>query len=160
MADHRSEQDKVAGLIPVAWASEDGKGRIVRLRTLKRRKAAAWRVDAVGGLMSLAGGDLQKLDDLSHTLTGIADLELDALLSYDTDGALGNREWIEDHVDDGQIHDALRAVLEVAFPFVSDLRGALREIGSILALRGLAEQSQQQGSTNGDSPSGISTLIG
>lgn len=110
--------------------------------------------------MSLAGGDLQKLDDLSHTLTGIADLELDALLSYDTDGALGNREWIEDHVDDGQIHDALRAVLEVAFPFVSDLRGALREIGSILALRGLAEQSQQQGSTNGDSPSGISTLIG
>jgi hypothetical protein len=157
--DNRSEADKTAGMIPVPWGSDDGKGRIVRIRTLKRRKAATWRTEAVAGLMGLAGGDLERLDDLSRTLSGISELELDALLSYDQDQALGSREWIEDHVDDSQVHAALRAVLEVAFPFVNDLRGALREIGSILALRGQVEGSQPASSTNGASPSGDLTPI-
>lgn len=154
MPDTRSEADKLAGLIPVVWGSDDpSKGRVVRLRTLKRRKAAAWRSDSVGRLMGLVGGDLARLDDLARSLDGFSDLALDALLAYDQDGVLGSREWIDDHCDDSVIYDALKAVLTVVFPFVSDLRGAIKELGSLLALRD-AGQPSQPSSTNGASPTG------
>jgi hypothetical protein len=146
MADTRSDSDKAAGLIPIIW---DGK--VIRMRTLKRRAAAEWRGDVGGRVRSLVGSDLS-VDSLTARLSDASDLVLDALLAYDQAGVLGKRAEIEENVDDALIYGALVEVLKVAFPMVADLRGAIREIGSLMAMGG--GTLPQPTSTNGASPTG------
>lgn len=151
MADKRSDADKVAGLIPVLWA-----GRVVRIPTLKRTKAAEWRAEIGVRLRSMIRGDFTNVEDVMGSLQGVPELVLDALLAYDVTGVLGDREAIDREVDDALIYSALVEVLKVAYPFVSDLRGIVSEVGTILALQGQAEgdQSPKPSSTNGASPIG------
>lgn len=158
MADHRSDADKAAGLIPVVWA-----GKIVRVPTLKRRAAAEWRADVGVRLRGMIKGDFTNVDHVMGSLQGVPELVLDALMAYDVHGVLGDRAKIDEEVDDALIYAALVEVLKVVFPFVSDLRGVISEIGTLLALQGTApgaDPSAKPSSTNGSSPIGDSTLTG
>lgn len=151
MADQRSDADKVAGLIPVLWA-----GKVIRIPTLKRRDAAEWRADIGARLRSMIRGDFTNVEDVMGSLQGVPELVLDALMAYDKRGVLGERDVIDQEVDDALIYSALVEVLKVAYPFVTDLRGIVSEVGTILALQGQADagKSPNPSSTNGSSPIG------
>lgn len=133
MADTRNEADKMAGVIPVRWSDGNGRGTMRRVPTLKRRAAREWKeslADKVGGIGKL---DVSDMDTVSGALNVGSDTIAEMVMSYDTTGVLGDAEFIEERVDDAQLYDALRAFLEVSFPFVSDLRTALSELRGLLA---------------------------
>jgi len=147
--DTRSEADKLAGVIPVNWS--DGKHGVVRkVPTLKRKASREWK-----DLLLAKVGDVSKLDVSGMDSIGAAvnvgtDIVAELVVAYDTSGVLGGTDFIEDNIDDSQLYDALKAFLQVAFPFVSDLRSALGELRGVVGPASL-------NSTSSLLPSGTST---
>jgi hypothetical protein len=85
------------------------------------------------------------------TLGGLLDL----VLAYDRTGALGGREWLEEHADPAELRDAALAMAGNAFPFG---QGA-GVVGRMLMdqITQAVGPSPQTKSTNGASPTGAST---
>ena len=154
MADSRTLAEIAGGYIDVSLA-----GGFVELPTLKLKAERQWRgslTKQVGDLgLDLdtnalrAGGD-EAYNALGPLVSAPADIILELVLSYDVQGKLGTREWLEENADSAQLYAILRQILSVVFPFVEDLRSALAE------LAGLLEASGQFSSTSGRSSTGAS----
>lgn len=151
----RSEEEVLSGLLPVAIG-----GVVKRVPVLKIRAAREWKEALAVSLARDVGSmDIKSLDSLGAVGNMAGDKILELVLAYDTSGALGGREWIEEHGDDTQVYTAFRAMLEVSFPFVNDLRSAMGQLREVL---GLAAVNQAAGSLpakspNSPSPNGAST---
>ena len=148
MADTRSEADKMAGVIPVRWSDGNGRGVVRRVPTLKRRAAREWKESLAGKVGDIGKLDVSEMGAIGSSLNVGSDVVADLVQRYDVTGVLGDSEFIEEHVDDAQLYDALRAMLEVTFPFVNDLRSALAEVRGLLG---------PQNSTSSPSPIGALT---
>lgn len=84
------------------------------------------------------------------TLGGLLDL----VVAYDRTGALGGREWLEEHADPAELKAAAEAMAGNAFPF--------GQAGAVIAsmvttIIRAAVPSEPPSSTNGSSTSGAST---
>lgn len=151
MADNRSEADKLAGVVPVAWSDGNGRGVVKRVPTLKRAASREWKA-MLGDKVGVAGKlDISELGTATGALNVGSDIIADLVMAYDSGGVLGDSAFIDANVDDAQLYAALRAFLEVSFPFVSDLRSALVEV------RGLIAMPAPPNSTSGRSTTGTST---
>jgi len=148
MVAERSEEDILAGVLRVRVGSA-----VKTMPTLKLRQAAAWREKVTTTLSSqLDGFNLNGTADLAGLAQLAAGQMLDLVLAYDQTNALGGRDWLEDNADDAQLYAILRACLDVSFPFVRDLAGA------VALLRGVIPGGTSPGarSTNGRLPTGDS----
>lgn len=148
----RSEADKLAGVIPVNWS--DGKhGTVRRVPTLKRKASREWKdllLSKVGDVSKL---DVSGMDSIGAAVNVGTDIVAELVVAYDASGVLGGPEFIEDNIDDSQLYDALKAFLQVSFPFVSDLRSALTDLQAVVGQPSL-------NSTSSPSQSGASTRKG
>jgi hypothetical protein len=80
---------------------------------------------------------------------------LDLVVAYDRTGALGGREWLEEHADPAELKGAAMQMADNAFPFGE----AAAVIGTMVTarIRQSVAGSAPPSSTNGSSPTGAST---
>lgn len=150
----RSEDDILAGVLRVQVG-----GVQKALPTLKLRAAREWKEQVAATLAtSVDGFELNGTLDVANLANTAGDKVLDLVLAYDQSGALGGREWLEDHADDAQLYAVLRVCLETSFPFVHDLQSALSQVREVLGGAAIVNQqvavSPGARPTNGRSPSG------
>lgn len=85
---------------------------------------------------------------------------LDAVVAYDTTGALGGREWLRANADHSDLHALVHAIWNRHFEgFMKDAQailGAVRQV-SQQAVGMAVVQRLQERSSNGSSPTGDST---
>lgn len=148
----RTPEDVLAGVLRI-----DVGGITKRVPTLPMKASAEWQ-ESLGAQL---GGFARNLsaDQSADSLMGFArftqEAILDAVVAYDRTGALGGREWLEEHADPAQLYLAFRAMAEVVFPFVNDVRSLLALLPGLLAQADVGSISPS--STNGPSPTGDST---
>jgi hypothetical protein len=148
--DRRTEEQKLRGIVPILWGGE-----IREVPTLKRGPSRAWKESLGKALGAVSGLTMTDMDSLASVGNVLGDQMFDLVRQYDQTGVLGDAEWIDQHVDDLEIYQAFRDLLEISYPFVTDLRGVLAEVRTLgLAV---ASQSVSQDSMNTPSPSGVST---
>jgi hypothetical protein len=145
----RSAEDVLAGVLRIHVG---GVERIVP--TLPIRATREWQAkltESLGGF-----GVVMAADQSPATIarfTGLAlDAQLDLVCAYDRTGALGGREWLEEHADPAQLYAAAKLMGEVAFPFVNDLQSLMAALPGLL----MGAPSSSSSSTSGPSPTGIS----
>ena len=148
--DRRTEEQKLRGVIPVLWGGE-----VREVPTLKRGPSRIWRESLGVALGKVSGLSMTDMDSIAEVGNALGDQMFDLVRQYDTTGVLGDQEWIDTHVDDGEVYQAFRDLLEISYPFVTDLRGVLGEVRNLGLVA--ASQSVSQDSTNTPSPRGVST---
>ena len=146
--DRRTDEEKLRGIVPVRWA-----GAILEVPTLKRGPSRAWKESLGRAMLAVGEVSLTSVDGLAKAGNLAGDTMLSLVREYDRGGVLGTEEWIDENVDDSEVYEAFRSLLEVAYPFVNDLRGALAEMRAMVEV---ATPSVSPVSTNGASPSGDS----
>lgn len=126
------------------------------LPTLPLRAAREWHeaniVNPGEGLLTPISLDDWTPGDISAYNSRSIQVVLDMLVEYDRTGALGGREWLEEHADPAQLRAAIDQVVEVLFPFADDV-GSVR---AALIWRRVV-RSATPNSTNGHSATGDST---
>lgn len=146
----RKPEDVVAGVLRIAVGGQE---RLVP--TLPIRATREWQAEIAKGP---AGFTVPVDDDdwSAATLSEFTGFTLEAILdivvAYDRTGALGGREWLEEHADPAQLYAAASQMAEVAFPFATDIPMVL----AALVVRQVAVPSQAS-STSGPSRTGAST---
>lgn len=154
LVDRRAESDVSSGSIPCRIG-----GRVRPLPTRKVGPVREWKASLGTALLTgVTGFDFREkpteaMVDLSRLATIVGDTVLDLVVEYDVTGALGGRDWLEANADDREVYEILRSILAVHFPFVRDLRDAIREVMALLAVA----RSDQASSPSSPSPSGDST---
>lgn len=146
--DRRTDEEKLRGIIPVRWGGE-----IREVPTLKRGPSRGWKDSLAASLLEVGEVSVTSIDGLAKAGNLAGDTMLRLIQEYDARGVLGTPEWIDANVDDSEVYEAFRQILEVAYPFVNDLRGALAEMRAMVEV---ATPSVSQDSTSGASPSGDS----
>lgn len=146
--DRRSDEDKLRGIVPLLWGGE-----IREVPTLKRGDARVWKQSLAESLGAVGSLDVTNVDSLAVAGNMAGDTMLRLVQEYDKGGVLGTDEWIDANVDDSEVYGAFRLLLEVAYPFVTDLRGVLAEMRAMVEV---ALPSVSPVSTSGASPSGAS----
>ena len=149
--DSRTDEQRLRGVIPVTWGGE-----VREVPTLKRGPSRAWKESLAKALQEVGTFQVGAVESLVLAGNATTDRMLDLVLEYDATHVLGDREWIDEHVDDAEVYRACRDFADVAYPFVSDLRGVLSEVRG-MGLLSAATPSVSPVSTNGASPSGAST---
>lgn len=157
--DTRTPEELAGGFIRVTAGGQER-----RLPTLKLSGERDWRLalaKKVGEAQldldfdALKEGGDRAYGALAPMANLPTDMALDLIVAYDRTAALGGREWLEENCDSAQLYDLLLRILRVVFPFVADLRGAIKEFMELLGAAGrgpLAKSSSTSGrSDTGDS---------
>lgn len=146
--DRRTDDQKLRGVVPISWGGE-----VREVPTLKRGASRAWKEGLAQALQEVGNFQVTAMDSISVAGNIASDRMLDLVLEYDQTHVLGDREWIDENVDDTEVYSAFRSLLDIAYPFVSDLRGAMEEVRRLLG----SLPSGSPDSTSLPSPSGGST---
>jgi hypothetical protein len=152
--NERTPEDVAAGVLRFTFGGEE---RVVP--TLKIRASREWiraGVAKLPELQAILAGE-QTADNLAALIGLGYDAALGQVLEYDRTGALGGRDWLEDHADPTELYEALRLMGQVALPFVGDLKGLLAILPGLLEGAVPVDASESTSSTSGPSPSGAST---
>jgi hypothetical protein len=150
--DRRTEEQRLRGVIPVTWA-----GQTREIPTLKRGASRAWKEGLGSALGEVGKVEVGAIESLATAGALASDRMLDLVMEYDKTGVLGTREWIDENVDDLEVYTVFRTLLDVAYPFVSDLRGAMEEIRGLGLLASASPASTSSPSPSGASPRKRST---
>ena len=144
----RSPEDVLAGVLRVAVGGQEK-----ILPTLSIRATREWQaaVNALPGRFDPADQDNWTTLEASEFSGLTLDVLLDMIVLYDRTGALGGREWIEEHADPAQLYAAVRQMAEVAFPFADDPTVLLAALVAKAVV-----VSTPPSSTSGPSPTGTS----
>ena len=142
----RSPEDVLAGVLRIAVG---GVEKLVP--TLPIRATREWQAGLASGESRFAPDDAVDwtADEASEFSRLTLDVILDIVVAYDRTGALGGREWLEEHADPAQLYAAAGQMADVAFPFADDARILLAH----LVVRSVVG-SRPRSSTSGPSPIG------
>ncbi|HEV8546197.1 MAG TPA: hypothetical protein VGQ64_07870 [Candidatus Limnocylindrales bacterium] len=120
---------------------------------LRAREGKAWQArfgEIVFAAMNL---DVAKGDQL---MAAVGDAITDAVLAYDAKGALGGRDWVEEHMDTRQVYELFKAILRQEFPYVVDVSdqfgGPLRALVLDAVLRRMGFSGPPAGAGPAESP--------
>lgn len=142
----RSEEDAVTGVLRI-WVGGIEKA----VPTLKLRDIPAW-TKLLDGLTPS-----ESVPDTKQGFTFVAQLDLDGMLelvtAYDITGALGGREWLEEHTDPTELHTAVKQMAGNVFP-LGDATAVVAM--ALVAHRKMSGRSVPPSSTNGSSTNGTS----
>lgn len=160
MVDKRSEEDIAFGRIPCRF-----EGEVRYMPTLKMRDSAAWKALLARTMTNTLAEYNVKGQGGSDSLESVIQLGLlagdtitDLVIAYDATGALGGRDWLEAHADDAGVYAVFRTIVDVHFPFVTDLLGAIGMLRGLMAEA--PAESPDGGSAAGNSSSGPSPIGG
>jgi hypothetical protein len=143
----RSPENILAGILRIAVG---GVEKIVP--TLPLRATREWQAGLAKAREFTPPGDDDWTAPLASEFVGLTfDAILDIVVAYDRTGALGGREWLEEHADPAQIYAAASQMAEVAFPFATNIPMLL---AALVAQSVVGSKSPN--STNGHSPTGDS----
>lgn len=97
-------------------------GQVVQVRPLVMRRSSIWRRELLALIEAQLGpwvaGQLQAQDIARVVLLEVPDALLALVARYlELAEAPVSREWLEDHATDAEVYNALRQLVEVAFPF-------------------------------------------
>jgi hypothetical protein len=153
----QSPEDRRAGILRFSFGGEER-----TCPTLKIGASRDWLKRAAGRLPVLL--DALGLDSDTEQ-SAFVDFSyqtcLELVLEYDASGALGGREWLEEHADPAQLYDALRLMARVAVPFGNDLQSLVAILVTLVPELfervAPADGSDSTRSTSSPSPSGAST---
>jgi hypothetical protein len=147
--DSRSPEDVLAGVLRI---SVGGVEKIVP--TLPIRATREWQASLAEGPGAFTPADADDWTPVEASeFSGLAlEAVLGIVVSYDRTGALGGREWLEEHADPAQIYAAAGQMADVAFPFADDTRVLLAALVARSVVGSVAPSS-----TSGRSRSGAST---
>ena len=143
----RSPEDILAGVLRIAVGGVEK-----QVPTLPIAANREWqeRLSSGPGAFKMPVKDDDWTAAMVAEFTGLStDALLDAVVAYDETGALGGRDWLEQHADPAQLYAALTQMAEVAFPFATNLPMLL----AAFVLRQVVG-SPAKSSTNGHSPRG------
>lgn len=146
----RSPEDVLAGVLRIAVG---GVERLVP--TLPLRATREWQATLAAGPSGFSvpvSEDDWTAANVSEFAGLTIDTILDLVVAYDRTGALGGRDWLEEHADPAQLYAAAQQMAEVAFPFAENVRLLL----AALVVRSVVGSNSPK-STNGHSPIGAST---
>jgi hypothetical protein len=145
----RSAEDVLAGVLRVAVGGQEK-----LVPTLPIKATREWQAALAAGPGRFHPDNLEDWTptDASEFSSLTLDVILDIVVAYDRTGALGGREWLEEHADPAQLYAAAGQMAEVAFPFADDTKLLL----AALVVRSVVG-SPAPSSTNGRSPIGAST---
>jgi hypothetical protein len=148
MADTRSPEDVLAGVIRIAVGGQEK-----LLPTLSIRGTRDWQaaIAAIPGRFNPGDPEAWTATEASEFSGLTLDVILDIITLYDRNGALGGRDWLEEHADPAQLYAALAAISEVAFPFADNTRLLLAALVAKAVVG-----SPPPNSTSGPSPTGTS----
>ncbi len=144
----RSAEDVLAGVLRIAVGGQEKLVPTLPIRAT--REWQAWLAAKPSDYAVPEGDDwspAEVRDFTGFTLEAV----LDMVVAYDRTGALGGREWLEEHADPAQLYAAIAQMAEVAFPFATNIPLLL----AALVVRS-AVPSSPPSSTNGPSPIGTS----
>lgn len=111
----RTPEDRASGVLRITIGD-----RTRRVPTLKLTAAEAWAETVA----ELPDGDLT---------SGILErARLDAVLAYDVTGALGGREYVEEHADWDQVYVAFGQMMAVVRPFAIEQMDQANLVGALL----------------------------
>lgn len=147
----RNPQDILAGVLRITVGSVEKEVPTLPIRAAREWHAAIANQPGKGMLAPIDLGDWTTQDVSSYNTRSL-EVVLDMVLEYDRTGALGGREWLEEHADPAQLRIAIDQILEVLFPFADSVE-AIRAALIFKRVVGSASPS----STNGHSPTGAST---
>ena len=135
------------GVVPIRWDGE-----IREVPTLKRGASRIWK-QSIGGLLADVGVLPPTLDALPVAGDMVTDGMLRLVMSYDASHVLGTSEWIDENVDDSDVYEAFRVLMDVAYPFVTDLRGLITELRGmgLFSTPSVSPESTNTASTSGAS---------
>lgn len=158
MSEQRSEEDIVAGVLRVSIGRPAVSKTIPVLSIADARK---WKSELGRTLgREIAGMSLERLQDGGPIALAVGDRTVDLVLAYDQEAALGGREWIEKNATDDQLYRILRALVEITFPFVRDLKTLVSELRAIGLADLLGSAASLSGSsTKTPSPGGASVPL-
>ena len=144
----RTEEEVVTGLLRISIG-----GVVKMMPTLKAKWIDTWgelvAASAEGAPKPLGEWTMQDVARLSgQTVRRVIDL----IVAYDREGALGGREWLEEHADPQELHAALVQMMGNAYPLADDPAG----LTSLVIISGVVG-SGQPSSTNGASGTGTGT---
>jgi hypothetical protein len=148
-ATERSPEDVVTGVLRISVG-----GIIKSMPTLKIKQIPEWSaiLDAKTPSATATADPAEGFTLVAKvTLSGLLDL----VVAYDRTGALGGREWLEEHADPMELREAALAMAGNAFPF-GEGAGV---VGRMLMdqIKQAVAPSPPPKSTNGRSRSGAST---
>lgn len=150
MTDPRSPEDILAGVLRIAVG---GVEKIVPTLSIKATREWQAAVSALPGRFTPEDPEEWTSLEAAEFSGMTLDVIVDIIVLYDRTGALGGREWLEEHADPAQLYAAAGQMAEVAFPFADDTRLLL----AALVARTVVGPSTPQRSTSSPSPSGDST---
>ena len=135
------------GVVPIRWDGE-----IREIPTLKRGASRIWK-QSIGGQLADVGVLPPTLDALPVAGDMVTDGMLRLVMSYDASHVLGTSEWIDENVDDSDVYEAFRVLMDVAYPFVTDLRGLITELRGmgLFSTPSVSPESTNTASTSGAS---------
>ena len=153
----QTPEDRRSGILRLTFGGEER-----TCPTLKLKASREWLKAAAGRLPLLVDAlGLDSETDQSAFVDFSYETGLDVLCDYDATGALGGREWLEEHADPTELYDALRLMARVAIPFGNDLQSLVAILVSLapdLFDRGPKDDgSDSTRSTSSPSASGAST---
>lgn len=141
-----TQEEVLAGLLTVTVGGIEKS-----IPTLSIRDAREWRKRLAAEVAPIAGLQIDANDwaGMPAKLQLAEDTMLELIVAYDRSGALGGREWLEEHAMPRELGPVFTACVEAVFPF--DRRAGVPG-GPAVA------PSPGPSSTNGRSPTGASTL--
>jgi hypothetical protein len=141
-----TEEEVLAGLLTVTVGGIEKS-----MPTLPIRDAREWRKRLAAEVGPIAGLKIDANDwaGMPGKLDLAEDTMLDLIVAYDRTGALGGREWLEEHAWPRDLGPIFTLCVEAVFPF--DRRAGV-PVGPAVA------PSTGPTSTNGRSPTGALTL--
>lgn len=153
----QTPEDRRSGVLRFTFGGEERTCPTLKLRASREwLKAAAGRLPLLLDALGL-DSEMQQAPFVDFSY----ETSIEVLLEYDVTGALGGREWLEEHADPAELYDALRAMARVAVPFGNDLQSLVAILVSLVPdLFDRGDQDDGSGSTrstNSPSPSGAST---
>lgn len=109
-----SEEEVLAGLLTVTVGGIEKS-----MPTLPIRDARDWRRRLAAEVAPIAGLAIDANDwaGMPAKLQLAEDTMLELIVAYDRTGALGGREWLEDHAWPRELGPIFTACLEAVFPF-------------------------------------------
>lgn len=129
-APERPEEEQIRGILTVTI---DGQKRAVP--TLKRVHSREWKQQVTRTIASIDLPDTDDIELLVRTATLTDDIIFELVIAYDRTNALGGREYLDEHADDRDIHEAFEVMLRAASPKVDDpVAGFANQISAYLAL--------------------------
>ena len=139
-----SEEEVLAGLLTVTVGGVERS-----MPTLPIRDARDWRKRLAAEVAPIAGLQIDANDwaGMPEKLQLAEDTMLELIVAYDRTGALGGREWLEEHAWPRELGPIFTACVEAVFPF--DRRAGVPGGPA-------AAPSPGPSSTSGPSPTGAS----